>query len=106
MTESHHPALDALKERSPGVLDAYHRLGEACAEAGPLDARSRRLVKLGLAVGGRSEGAVHSHVRRALDEGFSPDEVRQVAALAITTLGFPLAIAGLTWIEDVLGKQG
>lgn len=105
MTESLHPALARLKERSPNVLEAYERLGEACAEAGPLDARTRRLVKLALSVGGRSEGAVHSHTQRALDEGLSPDELRHVPALAVTTLGFPSAIAGLTWIEDILGKR-
>ena len=39
-------------------------LGQACAEAGPLDAKTRELVKLGTAVGGRLEGAVHAHARR------------------------------------------
>ena len=32
--------------------------------AGPLDQKTVRLVKLALAIGAKSEGAVHSHVRR------------------------------------------
>lgn len=106
MTDSLPSAVANLMEDSPEVWDAYARLGENCAKAGPLDDRARRLVKLALAVGTGSEGAVHSHVRRALDEGRTAAELRHVAMLAIPTLGFPAAIAALTWIEDILGKQG
>ena len=66
--------------------------------------RERRLVRLAFAVGGGSECAVHSHTRRAREEGLSADELRHVAALAITTLGFPRAIAALTWIDDIFKK--
>lgn len=93
-----------LATENPELWRAYQALGNACAEAGPLDDRARRLVKLALAVGVRSEGAVHSHARRGIEEGLSPDELRHVAALAIPTLGFPAAVAALTWIDDVLEK--
>ncbi len=99
-----HPAVDSLKQQHPAVIEAYEALGKASAEAGPLDARTRRLVKLALSVGGGSEGAVHSHTRRGLEEGLTADELRQVAVLAITTLGFPRAIAGLSWIADLTDK--
>ena len=64
----------------------------------------RRLLKLALAIGARSEGATHSHTRQALEAGLAPEALRQVALLAITTLGFPAAVAGLSWIEDELKK--
>lgn len=85
----------------PLVWQGYEAFGKACAEAGPLDGRTRRLVKLALAVGRGSEGAVHSHVRRALDEGLSGEELRHVALLAAPTLGFPATVAALSWIEDI-----
>ena len=88
----------------PDVWAAYAALGKACAEAGPLDRRTARLVKLALAVGAQSEGAVHSHVRRALADGLPPAELRHVAVLAIPTLGLPQATKGLTWIEDFAGR--
>jgi len=84
------------------VWRAYEQLGEESAKAGPLDARTRRLIKLALAIGANSEGAVHSHVRRAQEEGQSTEELRQVAILAITTLGFPAAMAAFSWINDIL----
>ena len=90
----------------PETWSAYEALGKACAESGPLDARSRRLIKLALSIGARSEGAVHSHARQGAEEGLAPEELRQVAALAIPTLGFPVAMAGLSWINDIFKEQG
>ena len=84
------------------VATAWQRLGEACADAGPLDAKTRELIRLATAVGGRLEGAVHSHVRRALDAGARPEEIRHVVVLAAPTAGFPTAVAAFTWIEDIL----
>lgn len=85
----------------PDVWNAYTALGQACSNAGPLDSKTIRIAKLALAIGAASEGAVHSHVRRAISEGVSADELKQVAILAIPTLGFPRAVAVLTWIEDI-----
>jgi alkylhydroperoxidase/carboxymuconolactone decarboxylase family protein YurZ len=90
----------------PDAWDAYQALGRACSESGPLDARDRRLIKLALSIGVRSEGAVHSHARQGAEEGLAPEELRQVAALAITTLGFPAAMAGLCWVNDILKDKG
>lgn len=84
------------------VARAYDGLGEACAKAGPLDPRTRELVKLGMAIGGRLEGAVHSHTRRAVEAGATPAQIRHVVALAAPTLGFPTTVAAFTWVEEVL----
>ncbi|ESR25753.1 carboxymuconolactone decarboxylase family protein [Lutibaculum baratangense] len=90
----------------PEIWDAYAALGKACSEAGPLEGKTLRLVKLALAIGAASEGAVHSHARRALAEGATKEELKQVALHAIPTLGFPRAVAVLTWIEDVTDPGG
>jgi AhpD family alkylhydroperoxidase len=87
---------------NPVVAKAYEALGQACAKAGPVDDRTRELVKLGMAIGARLEGAVHSHTRRALEAGATPEEVRHVVALAAPTLGFPVTVAAYTWVEEVL----
>lgn len=93
-----------LADEHPEVWENYAELGEACSEAGPIDDETKRLVKLALAVGAQSEGAVHSHVRRGLDEGIDPETLRHVGVLAIPTLGFPEAMAGLTWIDDLVDE--
>ena len=89
-------------KKYPAVMKAYEALGAATAEAGPLDAETRALVKLAIATGAWREGAVHSHTRRALAAGCTPDEIRHVVLLATTTLGFPSMMATMTWVQDVL----
>jgi len=89
----------------PAVMRAYESLGAATQKAGPLDAKARALVKLALAIGAGREGAVHSHTRRALEAGCTPDELRHVVILSTTTMGFPAMMAALSWVEDVLGSQ-
>lgn len=90
----------------PDVVRAYEALGDAARAAGPIDAVHAELVKLALAAGARLEGGVHAHARRALDAGATPEQLRHVAVLGITTLGFPAAMSVRGMIEDVLAKRG
>ena len=90
-----------LAGRYPDVWATYERLGEAVSRGGPLNPKTRRLVKLALAIGCGSEGAVHSHVRRGLVEGVTAKEMRHVTLLAIPTLGLPAAVKAMTWMDDI-----
>ena len=94
------PIVENLIQEHPDIWDAFKQLGRAAGKAGPLDAKTERLVKLAVAVGARLEGAVHSHARRGLAAGLTPAELEHVALLAITTVGWPSAVAGLSWIRD------
>ncbi len=85
----------------PDIDKAYSAFAQACHQHGPLDEKTRRLVKLGIAVGLGSEGAVKSHARRALQLGAARDEVEHAVLLAMTTIGFPATIAALEWVREV-----
>jgi alkylhydroperoxidase/carboxymuconolactone decarboxylase family protein YurZ len=89
----------------PDLAQAYERLALACHGAGPLAEKERRLVKLGIAIGQQSEGAIKSHARRALEGGASPEEVRHVVLLSLTTVGFPAMIAASEWVEEVIAAR-
>ncbi len=93
-------AGQVARER-PDLWRAFQALGAETGKAGPLSEREQRLVNLAFAIGSDSEGATHSHTRRASAEGFSAEELDHVAFLGITTVGWPQAIRGLTWIRDV-----
>lgn len=85
----------------PDLAAAYDGLSSQVHDLGPLDARARRLVKLGIAVGAQSEGAVRSQVRKALAEGMTTPEIEQAILLSLTTVGFPAMIAALQWAREV-----
>ena len=95
-------AYTDFRTAHPEVAAALDGLGAASDGAGPLDEKARRMAKLALALGAGAEGAVRSNVRRALEAGAAPEEVVHVGVLAIATIGFPAAIAGLGWINQVL----
>ena len=92
------------KKLFPDYLDALEALGEAARKAGPLDAKTLQLVQLSAAAAVRSEGAVHSHARRALGAGAKPEEIRHAVIAVTSTIGFPNVTAALSWIEDVLAR--
>jgi len=94
-------AINEFRKRHSNVWKAFNELGDRCHEGGPLDEKSRRLVKLALAIGAGLEGATHSAVRNARKSGITPKEMDHVALLAITTLGLPAATRAMTWIGDI-----
>ena len=100
-------AVSKFRKRHPEVWNAFNDLGESCHRAGPLDEKTRRLVKLALSIGAGLEGAAHSAVRNARKSGISREEMEHVALLSITTLGLPAATRAWTWIADGarIGKQ-
>lgn len=95
----------SFRERHPDLADSLDALGRATDEASELDERTARLVTLGIAVGALAEGAVRSNVRKSLESGVSPAEIRSVVIHAISTRGFPAAIAAHQWVEQVLEHE-
>jgi 4-carboxymuconolactone decarboxylase len=91
----------SLTRRHPQYIAAVEALGNAVRESGPLDSKLLHLVQLAAAAAIRSEGAVHSHARRALEEGITPDEIRHALISLTSTIGFPNVTASLSWCEDV-----
>jgi len=89
-------------ETYPAVGTAYRELSEAASGAGPIDKKTQSLVKLGIAIASELEGGTHSAARKALDAGCTAEELRHVAILAVTTIGFPTMMKGLSWVDDVI----
>jgi alkylhydroperoxidase/carboxymuconolactone decarboxylase family protein YurZ len=91
-------------KRHPKLGQAWEAIHEA-GNAGPLDARTARLVRLAIAIGALREGAVHSSVRKAQSLGITTQEIDQVVALAAGTLGLPATVAVYTWVADQLDRS-
>ena len=96
----------SIVRQYPDYMAALDAVGEAAANAGPLPEKTRHLVQIGAAAAIRSEGAVHSHTRRALAAGATREEVQHAVIAATSTIGFPNVMAALSWINDVAGSAG
>lgn len=92
-----------LAKRYPDYVSAVERLGETVKSAGPLEPKVAELIQLAAAAAVHSEGAVHSHARRAQRAGASIDEVNHTIVLLTSTIGFPAVAAALSWVDDTAG---
>ena len=88
-----------FSKRFPKLRQAWDLIGEAGKE-GPLDERTARLVKIGIAIAAQREGAVHASIRKARALGITREEIEQVVALAAGTIGMPSVVAAYSWIDD------
>jgi 4-carboxymuconolactone decarboxylase len=93
--------FNRLSERYPTFVEAVERLGETVKSLGPLDERTCHLIQLAAAAASRSEGAVHSHARRALRTGATREELHHALLCLTSTIGFPAVSAAMSWVDDV-----
>ncbi len=97
-------AFSKFVQRFPKLGKAWELLGEEGNE-GPLDEKTARLIKLGIAIGAMKEGSVHAAVRKALAKGVTKEEMEQIVALTAGTLGLPTSVAVYSWINEELEKR-
>ncbi len=94
-----------MKEKYPDFFESVENLGETASAAGPLNRKCTELIQLAASLANGSEGAVHSHCKRALEAGASPEEIRHAILVLTNTIGFPQIMAGLSWVNDILGDD-
>lgn len=94
-----------VSKKYPEVMSSLETLGKSIRSAGPLDEKTSHLIQLAAAAASQSEGAVHSHTKRALKAGASPDEIYHALMLLIPTSGFPKAMAAVSWCRDILDGE-
>lgn len=97
--------FNELVAQYPGIFEAHEKLGTELKKAGPLDDKTLQLVQLAAAGAVGSEGAVHSHTRRALATGASADEIQHALLALISTVGFPRVMAALSWSRDIFEQK-
>ena len=90
--------------RFPELGAAHESVARAADAAGPLDAKTCSLIKIGLSIGAGLESAVKSHVRRALQNGATLEEIEQAILLTMNTCGFPRTVAAWTWAQEQFAR--
>ena len=91
-----------LVEKFSSVMEKHEELGKTLRKAGPISHKDGHLIQLGAAAANRSEGAVHSHTRRALEAGATAEEIYHALILLTSTLGFPPVAAAISWAREII----
>jgi len=89
-------------DRFPDLASAHSQVGSALDDAGPLDEKSRALVKLGICAGAGLQSALKSHVRRGIENGLTREEIEHAVVLGMNSVGFPATVAAWQWAQQAL----
>ena len=90
---------------SPDTLKGYLTLGGAGAQTGHLDAKTRELIALAVAVTTRCDGCITSHVDAALKQGASREEIAESLGVAVA-LNAGAALVYSARVLDAVDARG
>lgn len=72
-----------LRGGTPDVMKAFGAMAQAATAPKALDAKTKELVALGIAVAIRCDDCIGFHVKAALHHGASRDEIMETLGMAI-----------------------
>lgn len=76
-------ASNAFAESNPAVVTAYRGLNESLGQGKALDAKTRELIALAVAVTTRCDGCISSHAAAAQKAGATIEEVSEALGTAV-----------------------
>ena len=89
----HHKEIQAgmakMGKDIPETMKAFSELHHAAASDGALDAKTKELIALAIAVNVRCDGCIAFHVNDALKSGATRDEIMETLGVAILMGGGP-----------------
>ena len=88
------PIAAELRREIPDVLEGYKALAAAAMAPGALDAKTKELIALALAVSKQCDGCIAAHARGAAKKGASRAEVAEAMGVAILMNGGPGTVYG------------
>ena len=75
--------LRALRGGSPEVMKGFAGIAQAALAPKALDAKTKELIALGIAVAIRCDDCIGFHVKAAIENGASQEEVTEALGIAI-----------------------
>jgi len=76
-------AIKQVRLGAPDVMKAFSAMAAAATCAGTLDAKTKELIALAIAVAIRCDGCVAFHAKAALEKGATRDELMETMGMAL-----------------------
>jgi alkylhydroperoxidase/carboxymuconolactone decarboxylase family protein YurZ len=88
--EDIHKIFSEFKAEFPQIHARQEALGKEVHEkGGPLDVKSRWLIKIAISAACNHKRALETHIHKARAAGIDQDEIKHTLLLLIPTAGFP-----------------
>ncbi len=81
--------MNQIEEECPELSAAFVHMDNAAYIEGELERKYKELIGLGIAVALRCEYCINIHVKQALQEGASREEILEAAAVGVAFGGSP-----------------
>jgi 4-carboxymuconolactone decarboxylase len=87
------------------VYRAYENYGKLVhTEGGPLDEKTRWLIKVAISAAGQHHYSLRTHIIKAIKSGCSREEIEHALMLVAPTAGFPTSMEGLLILRQEMGE--
>lgn len=90
--------MAAMKQTTPDIAKAFGGFFQSLMKEGALSVREKELVALGIGIAMRCEPCIYSHVEKCLKTGATPEQVLEVAGVAVVMQGGP----AYTYLPEVI----
>jgi len=98
-----HEIFIRFKEEFPEVYARHEALGKEVHEhAGPLDEKSRWLIKIAISAACNHKRALATHIQKARDAGIADEEIKHALLLLIPTAGFPAFMKAYAVLDNMV----
>ena len=95
--------LEYFTKRHGEIYDAYEKFGKLVhEEGGPLDEKTRWLIKVAVSTEGQNRYSLRTHILKAMNAGCTKDEIEHAILLVAPTAGFPKMMEGLLVLRSIL----
>ena len=97
-----HPVFTKFKEEYLEIYEKHAALGAAVhAEGGPLEEKTRWLIKVAISGASGHERALQTHIAKAREAGVSEAELVHALMLMIPSLGFPAFMEAYSTMKGI-----
>jgi len=93
-------------EKHGEVYEAYENYGKKVHyEGGPLDQKTRWLIKVAVSAACQHHYSVRTHIRKALKSGCTREEIEHAILLVGPTAGFPSMMESILSLRNELDEE-
>ena len=85
-------------EKYPDIAQAFMELQGSVMVDGKVDAKTKELIAIGIAVSLRCIPCIYTHTKAALKHGAAPDEIMEAASVSVLMSGGP----GMAHVAEVM----
>jgi len=93
-----------LRKNSPEKYAAFGNLVQEIEKDGLVSSKIKEAVALGIAIKSQCKGCIAFHTKKALEKGFSKEEILEIAWVAVLMGGGPSLIY-LSYVKEALEDE-